>query len=268
MVKVFLVEDEIVVREGIKNNMNWVDNGFVFCGEASDGELAYPMIQKKRPDIVITDIRMPFMDGLELSRLIKREMPEIKIIILSGYGEFEYAKEAITIGVTEYLLKPINSVELMKCLNDVRENILREQEERINLEKLKQDMKENEADEKRKLFNEMISNLRPLSHILQKGKELNLELSALYYNIVLFNMSLSNHIRGGYSSILLEVQQELEGLLEGEEKVIQFDYSVEGMAFLFKGDSLDDLKQTQDRYIQKIKKLMNAHSSISSIVLF
>lgn len=98
MVKVFLVEDEIVMREGIKNNIKWEQEGFEFVGEASDGELAYPLIQKTRPDILITDIKMPFMDGLELSRLVKQEMPDMKIIILSGYDEFEYAKEAISIG--------------------------------------------------------------------------------------------------------------------------------------------------------------------------
>ena len=89
MLKVFLVEDEVVMRNGIKNNIPWEQEGFEFAGEASDGELAYPMIQKLRPDIVITDIRMPFMDGLELSRLIRKELPDTEIIILSGYQEFE-----------------------------------------------------------------------------------------------------------------------------------------------------------------------------------
>ena len=113
MIKVFLVEDEFVVREGIKNNIDWKSHGYEFCGEASDGEFALPMIQKVRPDIVITDIRMPFMDGLALSKLIKKEFPEMEIIILSGYEEFEYAKEGIKIGVAEYLTKPISGQVLL-----------------------------------------------------------------------------------------------------------------------------------------------------------
>ena len=92
MIKVFLVEDEFVVREGIKKNVDWAGHGYEFCGDASDGEMAFPMIKKVMPDIVITDIKMPFMDGIELSRLLKKELPSIEIIILSGYEEFEYAK--------------------------------------------------------------------------------------------------------------------------------------------------------------------------------
>lgn len=134
MLKVFLVEDEIVMREGIKKNIDWEKEGFSFAGEASDGELAFPMIQKIRPDILITDIRMPFMDGLELSRLVKKELPQIKIIILSGYDEFEYAKEAINIGVTEYLLKPMSGAQLLEAVHKVAETILAEKEQQDFME--------------------------------------------------------------------------------------------------------------------------------------
>ena len=106
MTKVFLVEDEYVVREGIKNNIDWEGHGYEFAGEAPDGEIAYSMIQKELPDIVITDIKMPFMDGLSLSRLIKAEFPWIEIILLTGYEDFQYAREAIRIGVSCYLSSP------------------------------------------------------------------------------------------------------------------------------------------------------------------
>ena len=84
MIKVFLVEDEIVMRDGIKNNIPWEKEGLEFAGEASDGELAYPLIRKVQPDILITDIRMPFMDGLELSELVKRSFPESKSLYSAG----------------------------------------------------------------------------------------------------------------------------------------------------------------------------------------
>ena len=83
MIKVFLVEDEYAIREGIKKSVNWEQNGFELVGEAGDGEVAFPKIMKTEPDILITDIRMPFMDGLELSRLVKKEMPNIRIIVTS-----------------------------------------------------------------------------------------------------------------------------------------------------------------------------------------
>lgn len=85
MIKVFLVEDEIIIRNGIKNSINWEMHGYDFVGEASDGELALPMILEKKPDILITDIKMPFMDGLELSEQVKKVLPATKIMILSGY---------------------------------------------------------------------------------------------------------------------------------------------------------------------------------------
>ena len=92
MIKIFLVEDEVIIRNGIKDSISWEKYGYEFVGEASDGELAWPLIKERKPDILLTDIRMPFMDGLELSRLVKKEFPRTKIMILSGYNEFEYAK--------------------------------------------------------------------------------------------------------------------------------------------------------------------------------
>ena len=128
MLKVFLVEDEYVVREGIKNNIDWAAHGFDFCGEAGDGELAYSMIQKEKPDIVITDIKMPFMDGLTLSRMIKAEFPWIEIILLTGYEDFQFARDAIEIGVSRYLSKPISGENLIKELVALSERIMEKKE--------------------------------------------------------------------------------------------------------------------------------------------
>ena len=135
MIRVFLVEDEAIIRRGIRDNINWENNGFEFVGEAGDGEYAYPLILKSEPDILITDIKMPFMDGLELSRLVKKALPQTKIIILSGYNEFDYAKEAIKIGISDYLLKPVTSAGLMDALKKVAETIREEREKTRLLER-------------------------------------------------------------------------------------------------------------------------------------
>ena len=129
MVKVFLVEDESIIRRGIRDNIAWESHGFEFVGEAGDGEYAYPLILNTKPDILITDIKMPFMDGLELSRLVKKSLPKTRIIILSGYNEFEYAKEAIKMEAAEYLLKPVNAVELKEVFERVKNDLDRELDE-------------------------------------------------------------------------------------------------------------------------------------------
>ena len=94
MLKVFLVEDETVIREGLRDRIPWEQYGYRFVGEAADGEVALPLIRKTRPDVLITDIKMPFMDGLSLSRIVREEFPKTKILIISGYDDFEYAREA------------------------------------------------------------------------------------------------------------------------------------------------------------------------------
>ena len=104
MLKVFLVEDEAVIRDGLRDKIPWEQYGFRFVGEAADGEMALPMIRKTRPDVLITDIKMPFMDGLSLSKIVSEEFPKTKIVIISGYDDFEYARKAIEVGVDQYLL--------------------------------------------------------------------------------------------------------------------------------------------------------------------
>lgn len=135
MIKVFLAEDESIIRRGIRDSVDWEGNGFEFVGEAGDGEYAYPLILKTEPDILITDVKMPFMDGLELSRLVKKALPQTKILILSGYNEFDYAKAAIKIGISDYLLKPITSANLMDALKKVAETIREEREKSRLLER-------------------------------------------------------------------------------------------------------------------------------------
>ncbi|MBR4183714.1 MAG: response regulator [Lachnospiraceae bacterium] len=119
MLRVFLAEDEFVVREGIKKNIDWEAHGCEFCGEAADGETALERVSELKPDLIISDIRMPFMDGLTFCSRAKELFPDIRIILLTGYEEFEYARKAIDIGVERYLTKPISREELSSVLDDI-----------------------------------------------------------------------------------------------------------------------------------------------------
>lgn len=188
MIKIFLVEDEMIIRRGIKNSIEWEKEGYQFVGEASDGELAFPMILREKPDIVLTDIKMPFMDGLELSRLIRKELPETKILILSGYDEFEYAKEAIRIGITDYLLKPISSMRLLEVLDDVRRKIEQEREEKELLAQYQKEMQENLEHEKEKFLNVFLQGTLSVGDSIRQASQYQMNLTAGMYNFLLFKI--------------------------------------------------------------------------------
>lgn len=262
MLKVFLVEDEFVVREGIKNNIDWASNGYEFCGEASDGELAFPMIQKTKPDIVITDIRMPFMDGLELSKLIKKELPQIEIIILTGHEEFEYAKEAIKIGIAEYLLKPINGEELLSEVNRVALKIEEHRKEREIREKYIKEMEENSLKERKDLFQYLVAGNKSMSELLELAERLEMDLSAMWYNIVLLKFQSRNHAHDEYSGSLIEIEQKLDNISMNDKQVLVFDRNLEGKALLFKADSKEELLELQKSAIEKIEAVMKEYEHV------
>ncbi|MDP4092120.1 MAG: response regulator [Bacillota bacterium] len=112
MFKVLIVDDESIIRKGLRNAVNWKQFDCDVCGEASDGMEGYKLISQLYPDIVITDIKMPEVDGLTMIREIKNVIPQSKVIIMTGYRDFEYAQEAIKLGAFDYLLKPTKIEEL------------------------------------------------------------------------------------------------------------------------------------------------------------
>lgn len=261
-IKVFLVEDEMVIRRGIKNSIDWEKEGYIFCGEASDGELAYPMIIKEKPDILITDIRMPFMDGLELCKLVKKELPNIKILILSGYDEFDYAKETIRLGVTEYLLKPISSGKLLEALNGVSESIRREKEDKDLVRKYMEEMRENTEHEKQKFFEQMIAGNLSMADALETGKKYEMNLSAGMYNLLLFRFTLGKENRKS-GELLGEAEYAIEKLTERLEYVFEFQRGVEGWAFLLMADNEEQMSERVKELSKDLEEIMKNYSTIA-----
>lgn len=254
-IKVFLVEDELVIRRGIKNSIEWEKAGYVFVGEAGDGELAYPMILKEKPDILITDIRMPFMDGLELCKLVKKELPDIKILILSGYDEFDYAKEAIRLGVTEYLLKPISSLKLMEVLERVSRSIRKEKEDRNLLQKYMEEMKENTEHEKQKFLAQLISGNLSMADALETGRKYGMDLSASIYNLILFRLA-ANGKKEENGAVLGRAEQAIEEEMKNCTYAYGFQHGVEGWAFLLKADEKEQMQKRVKSFSEELGQWM------------
>lgn len=266
MLKVFLVEDEIIVREGIKKNIDWEKNGYTFVGEASDGELAYPMIMELKPDIIITDIKMPFMDGLELSKLVRREMPKVKIMILSGYDEFEYAKEAISIGITDYLVKPISGTRLIEAIDRVKKVIDEEKVQQEFYEQFKREHQENQILEKQRFFEDLVSKRLSVSEVLDKGRALDMELSAGAYNIMLLKLSIREEIQDTYCGELVLLEDQLSEYVAGISDLVLFNRGLEGIAILIKSKEISALKEEQNRYIEIIKAQINNRKEVDYFI--
>ena len=185
--KVFLVDDEIVIREGIRESFPWEDTPYSLVGEAPDGEMALPIIRDTNPDIVITDIKMPFMDGLELCRELKSQMPWIGIIVLSGYDEFEYARQCIKLGVREYLLKPINSADLREALDKVSAQLKEERKTLEHAASLRARMEDGGKFLKEKLIGSLFSDetaLEDAHDVLKQLRSMGCPVPAPFYVVI------------------------------------------------------------------------------------
>lgn len=197
MLKVFLVEDESVIRDGLRDNIPWEQYGYQFVGEAADGEMALPLIRKTRPDVLITDIKMPFMDGLSLSKIVSGEFPNMKIIIISGYDDFEYARQAIEVGVEQYLLKPITRLTLKKTLLELKEKIEQEQDKNDYQTQYQKEMHVYEQFARRRFMEKVLTGEYSVKEIYEEAAGLSLEMSASSFNLIFFylqekNMGLSD----------------------------------------------------------------------------
>lgn len=253
MIKVFLVENEAEVREEIKNSIQWEREGYEFVGEAGDGELAYPMILESTPDILITDIEMPFMDGLELGRLVRKELPDTKIVIVSASAEFKYARDAIKIGVEEYLLKPVSSAELLEVLRVVSASVFREREGRELIKRFEENIWENREYKKEEFLIRILTQDLSVTDILEQARQLEMDLSARLYNMVLLKVTGDF---GGTDGQFAELSREIESMLQEQKGIYYFRRGIEGWALLF-------LAEDQSQMDVKIK---SAGEGISRIV--
>lgn len=240
--KVFLVEDEIVTREGIRDNVDWKGAGFEFYGEAPDGEIALPLIEATQPDLLITDIKMPFMDGLQLCKIVRERLPWIKIIILSGHDEFNFAQSAIKLGVTEYLLKPVSVKDLHQVLQRTTQTLDKERLERENLKLLREQANNNLSLLREKFLLRLVLGGIPSAEAIEQGKQLGLNIIANYHLVLVIKLELP----GGYPQFDYQTYQRIERLVsslaEANPNVLLAQIDLEEMILWIKGDEPEQIK--------------------------
>lgn len=259
MLKIFLAEDEVVVRETIKRMIPWEELGFELVGEAADGEMALPLLIRQQPDLLITDIKMPFMDGLTLARLAKKEIPGLKVVILSGYDDFNYAKQAIGIGVEDYLLKPITKNALIERLSEIRSRYEHEKTQKEYYEKFQREMQAYEKNSSRDFFEELVGGSMDMMEVYKRAEKLGLDIVAEAYNVLIFTMNCDEDFSGQrdeYSSWEAESLELLENFFAGHSSAMLFRSNIFSYGVLLKGQR-ETIEENTRACVDEIRKILS-----------
>lgn len=259
MLKIFLAEDEVVVRETIKRMIPWEELGFELVGEAADGEMALPLLIRQQPDLLITDIKMPFMDGLTLARLAKKEIPGLKVVILSGYDDFNYAKQAIGIGVEDYLLKPITKNALIERLSEIRSRYEREKTQKEYYEKFQREMQAYEKNSSRDFFEALVDGSMDMMEVYKRAEKLGLDIVAEAYNVLIFTMNCDEDFSGQrdeYSSWEAESLELLENFFAGHSSAMLFRSNIFSYGVLLKGQR-ETIEENTRACVDEIRKILS-----------
>lgn len=259
MLKIFLAEDEVIVRETIKRMIPWEDLGFELVGEAADGEMALPLLLRQKPDLLITDIKMPFMDGLTLAKVAKKEIPGLKVVILSGYDDFNYAKQAINIGVEDYLLKPITKNALIERLTEIRSRYEHEKTQKEYYEKFHREMQAYEKNSSRDFFEALVSGSMDMMEIYRRSEKLGLDIVAEAYNVLIFTMNCEEDFSGqreGYFEWEAESLELLEEFFSENTSAMLFRCNIFSYGVLIKGQK-ETIEENTRSCVSEIQRILD-----------
>lgn len=267
MYNVVIADDESIIREGIAGMVPWENLGFSLAAMAENGVDALHKAKIHQPDLIITDIRMPQMDGLDLIKKIRRVLPDCKIIILSGHGEFEYAKRALQLGVTDFLLKPIDFVILYEVLEKVKQELCRQLSEKNQMNLLKHQVEEEKKRKQQMVLRRYIERKASWQEVL---KELpKIKDSVGYCAGILIQVDNFDHLTSsmneeGIFTFTQELEQRLLDQAGADTYVIENDPS--RYFILFFGEQKEEMLFQIKLYIHKLRgaKLRVEFTTITS----
>ena len=194
MYRVLLVDDEALVREAISAKIRWEELGYELAGACKNGKEALEFIRQNPVDLLLTDICMPFMDGMELSRQVYTDFPQIHIVIFSGYNEFEYAKNAMKYRVEEYLLKPVTARELTDTLCSLKRKLDEERKEDESNRELQQEYRKNRSLVRAKALTNLVLGNKTMEEHRAELSEAGIELEAAAYEAASLEIDLYSEL--------------------------------------------------------------------------
>ena len=259
--KVILVDDEAEVIDMIEKKIHWNDLGFEVAGSATNGVKALELVEKLQPDVVLTDIKMPYMDGLELSRRLNREYPNIYIMLCTGFDEFEYAKEAVHLEIKEYMLKPVNATELSESLTNLKHTLDREREEKLNVKKLNDYFQEVLPKLQSNFFISLIEGRVEKQDYERFLQAYQVDMKGPLFGCVIFHTS-ENHVPEGMNPLLLSmsVEREIKQRLMDQWNCREFIYMGNTLLILELDaeDKITQITDACDRFCRWAYRIMGA----------
>lgn len=261
MFKVLLVDDEILTREAISKNIPWEDQGFYLIGAAENGQDAIKYIEKERPDLIITDICMPYMDGLELASYVYQKHPNTKVVILSGYDEFEYARHALEYRVKEYIVKPVTSLELKEVLKRVKNSLEEDARQRAHIERIQAEYQKNIPVLRERFLRKLLEEKYAKKDVYDQMKNFGVHLQGQCYTVALVDLEDASE----FCIIYPEQEHDLVNftianiageIMEDSKHGIMVHLSANKFALLFAAEEEDELlfrvKKTCDKLLQAL----------------
>lgn len=272
MYKVILVDDEFLMRDSISRNTKWNECGFELCGTAENGKEAIELLEKELPDLILTDICMPVMDGLGLSAYVHENHPEMKVIIISGYDDFEYAKRALKYEVADYILKPITSFELAEELVKIRKKLDESKEKRIQVEKIQREYEKNIPMLRNHFLERLLDGSYVKNDIDVQLEHFRVEITGKYQCAIMFDLEDDSQFRSKYPKSNDELVDFAIGniageIVENESDVLFLQTSEEKTICIFMGDDADTLYQRVEEVAGKVIQAIHHFMKIEVCVL-
>ncbi|MFA9377043.1 MAG: response regulator [Lachnotalea sp.] len=267
MYKVLLVDDEALIREAISENIKWEELGYKFLGACENGKEAIKKINEEVPDLLITDICMPYVDGMELTKYMYENYPITKVIIVSGYDEFEYAKKAVKYKVLEYVLKPVTAYELTELLDKIKKDFDMESDKNKNLKKMQEAYISNLPVLKGRFLNGLIQGNISAEMVNKKAEDFKVDLQGKYFaTAIVEEDDLFEYIKRHHGIkedlVLFAVFNIVEEIVSKHCGGITFQNGEEKTSIIFKADKEEGFRSEIYDICTEVRMVLNQYLKI------